>query len=84
MTRPHHKLGRTPVSRRELARFGKAVRFARNSGGCSQSVLAAQVGISTKQLSNIECANNWPAMPVALKLCRLLNIELPKAVDGGE
>jgi DNA-binding XRE family transcriptional regulator len=78
----HHQLGRTPTSRRDLTRFARQVRKKRTSAAFSQSMLANQVGISTKQLSNIECANNWPAMPVALKLCRLLGIELPKAVDS--
>ena len=80
----HHQLGRTPASRRDLTRFARQVRKRRLHFAFSQSVLANQIGISTKQLSNIECANNWPAMPVALELCRLLGIELPRMVDSGE
>lgn len=81
MTRPHHQLGRTPSSRRDLTRFSRQVRTRRLASNLSQGDLAPVVGISAKQLSNIECAQNWPAMPVALKLCRVLGIELPKAVD---
>ncbi len=79
--RTEHRLGRAAVSKQDLRRFARQVRKARSAQGQSQSVFAKAVGISNKQLSNIECAQNWPAMPVALKICRLTGIELPKALD---
>ena len=81
MKHREHRLGSTSASKRDLKRFAHRVRDERNARGLSQSAFAPQIGVSTKQLSNIECANNWPAMPVAMKICRLLGIELPRALD---
>ena len=82
--RTEHRLGRGVASRRDLQRFAKHIRQGRAKAGHSQSVFARQIGVSNKQLSNVECGNNWPAMPVALRICRLLGIELPKALDKEE
>lgn len=80
--RTEHRLGHGVVSKRDLRRFAKNVRKGRDRLGHSQSAFAGLVGISNKQLSNVECGNNWPAMPVALRICRLLAIDLPKALDS--
>lgn len=80
--RTQHRLGQGVSSKRDLRRFAKRIRHGRDAKGLSQSVFARQIGVSNKQLSNVECGNNWPAMPVALRICRLLGIELPKALDG--
>ncbi len=81
MKHREHRLGRTTASKRDLKRFAARVHDERTRRGLSQGDFAPQIGVSTKQLSNIECANNWPAMPVAMKICRLLGIELPRALD---
>ena len=38
----------------------------------SQCELAEQVGISNKTLNNVERGNNWPSVPVLIKLRRSL------------
>jgi DNA-binding XRE family transcriptional regulator len=82
--RTEHRLGQGVASKRDLQRFAKRIREGRAAHSLSQSVFARQIGVSNKQLSNVECGNNWPAMPVALKICRLLKIELPRALDREE
>lgn len=80
-TRIHHLVGQGVAAKRDLRNFSKSVVRGRAKLKLSQSALAKQVGISNKQLSNIECGASWPSMSVALRICRLLSIELPKALD---
>jgi len=82
--RTEHILGRGVASRRDLRHFARDIKKLRAAKGYSQTVFSRLVGISSKQLSNVECGNNWPSMPVALKICRLLGIRLPKVMDEEE
>ncbi len=61
----------------ELKTFGEEIRRRRELRTLSQTALAHLVNISYKQLNNIECARNWPSMPVYLTLCKVLDAPKP-------
>lgn len=64
-------------SKKELRKFGEAVREKRAELRVSQVDLARLVGISNKTLFNIEAGNNWPSLPVYAALCRHLALPTP-------
>lgn len=52
----------------KLVEFGKQIRKQRLAAGISQTALAKKVGVSNKNLCNIECGLNWPSLPVYFAL----------------
>jgi len=61
-----------PAMPQDLARFSADMTEARALARLSQCELAEQVGISNKTLNNVERGNNWPSVPVLIKLRRSL------------
>lgn len=64
-------------TKKDLEALALALRRARQAKHISQVALAESVGISNKQLNNVECAHNWPSMPVYVALCRKLELGEP-------
>jgi transcriptional regulator with XRE-family HTH domain len=60
---------------RDLVTLGRNIRLCRQAVNVniSQIELAKRVGISNRQLSNIEAAKNWPSLQVYIALCRELS-----------
>jgi DNA-binding XRE family transcriptional regulator len=55
---------------KDLLKLARTMRLCRQSAGMSQIALAEKLGVSNKQLCNIETAKNWPSMPLYIALCR--------------
>ncbi len=70
-----HNLGDTPTARAMLVQFSSGLRTKRAAR--SQEKLAAKIGISVQQYSNIERAINWPSLPVYLRICEVLKLRTP-------
>jgi transcriptional regulator with XRE-family HTH domain len=64
-------------TKKDLEAFASRLRRTRQAAHLSQVALAEKVGISNKQLNNVENAHNWPSMPVYLNLCRVLELGEP-------
>ncbi len=72
-------------TKKDLERFASRLKRTRQAAHLSQVALAEKVGISNKQLNNIESATNWASMPVYIGLCRALGlVELPLMDDARE
>lgn len=55
--------------------FGKRVKEIRNKCGITQEELAEKIGIGERNLSKIECGNNFVTAETLAKLLSALNIE---------
>jgi transcriptional regulator with XRE-family HTH domain len=64
-------------TKKDLEAFAARLRRTRQALHLSQVALAEKVGISNKQLNNVENAHNWPSMPVYVSLCRVLELGEP-------
>lgn len=65
-------------SRKNQKSLGLAIRAVRKERGWSQLQMAKEMGISNKQLWNIETGNNWPSLPVYAQMChRVLKVAIP-------
>jgi len=63
--------------KKELIRFGKAVRAQRQLLRFKQYEVAGMVGIDPRTLANIEWARHWPSLPVYVKLVAALQLPKP-------
>lgn len=65
-------------SSKDLKAMGAALRAARVERGISQIAMAKTIGISNKQLCNIEKGNNWPSLQVYSAICtKVFGAKLP-------
>lgn len=55
--------------------FGKRVKEVRNKYGITQEELAEKIGIGERNLSKIECGNNFVTAETLSKLLSALNID---------
>lgn len=63
----------------DLKQYAKCVARLRERRGFTRAELAEQVGISYAMLSHIENAENWPTLPVHIKIWRVLKCPFPLA-----
>jgi len=63
----------------DLVAFAEMIKEKRTEMNLSQNQLIAEIDgmITVAQLSNIECARNWPSGPVIYALCRVLKMQIP-------
>lgn len=57
--------------------MGREIVARREARGMSQTALAYLIGVTNKQLYNVEKGRNWPSMPVYITLCKVLMLPKP-------
>ena len=59
---------------KDLVTLGRTMKLCRQAENVkiSQIELAKRIGVSNRQLSNIEAAKNWPSLQVYVAICREL------------
>lgn len=62
-----------------LRQFAKALTKLR-SERMSRRQFADKIGLSYSNTSNIELGENWPSMPVYIKICEVLGVGEPPLV----
>lgn len=68
-------------TKKDLETLGSRLRRARQARHLSQVALAEMIGISNKQLNNVENGHNWPSFPVYLAACRVLELGEPPLLN---
>lgn len=68
---------RAQRDKRKLAAFGRAVSELREQRDISRQKFAKKIGLSYSNTANIELGHNWPSMPVFIRICEVLEVELP-------
>ena len=63
--------------------FGRKIEVARCRAGLTQHQVAIEVGCSQGAISDYENGEYWPPLDVAVKIARLLSLDL-NDFDGGE
>lgn len=63
-----------------LVSFGLAVAEVRKQRGIPRWRFASLIGLSYSNIANIETGQNWPSMPVYIKICSVLGIGVPPLV----
>lgn len=71
---------RSKSTPRKLKALGKAIVKLRNKRKLTREVFAEQIGLSYSNTANIETGQNWPSMPVYIKICSVLGIGVPPLV----
>lgn len=62
---------------RHLRALGKAIVKLRKAQGISREDFANKIGLSYSNAANIETGQNWPSMPVFIKICEVLGVDVP-------
>jgi transcriptional regulator with XRE-family HTH domain len=68
---------RSKSTPRKLRSLGKAIVALRNKRGLGREDFAAKIGLSYSNTANIETGQNWPSMPVYIRICEVLGISVP-------
>lgn len=79
--RKEHGLHRTPENIAALRRFAAAVVAKRTKKGLSRPAFAAKVGVSYFTINHIEHFENWPTVPVYIKMCKVLGVRVPPLME---
>ena len=61
--------------------LGKRIKELRNQRGYTQEYLSEQIGIGQRNLSKIECGNNFVTAETLSKILKTLNIEAKEIFD---
>lgn len=71
---------RSKSTPRKLKALGRAITDLRKKQGLGREKFASLIGLSYSNTANIETGQNWPSMPVYIKICSVLGIGVPPLV----
>lgn len=71
---------RSKSTPRKLKALGKAIVAMRKKQGLGREKFAELIGLSYSNTANIETGQNWPSMPVYIRICETLGIGVPPLV----
>ncbi len=73
--RKEHKLSNGVYARQQLAKFAASLKRWRTSKELTREQVAARVGCSSQQITNIENKYNFPSFAVYASICREMGVE---------
>ncbi|CAB1129588.1 SOS-response repressor and protease LexA [Candidatus Hydrogenisulfobacillus filiaventi] len=64
------------VTPQQRKRIGRRIRRLREQRGWSQTAVAGMLGVQQRTISNYECGNRLPAVPLMHRLAEILNVPI--------
>jgi transcriptional regulator with XRE-family HTH domain len=77
-------MARKPMPDADSERFGQRLRELRKGRGWTQAQLATQLGVDRAVVGNYELGLHYPAIPVLVKIARILEVSTDRLLGLGD